>query len=199
MISVYFRDVYWVAFSFVGSWTLHWPNNWFKWQWNVTKAVGCSYCPTQSLSSNSYFLWTNYLYCFLSCHELFEEGQVAVEVPHSARIINCHDCGTLGRRRCWSCFGNGEVYLKYRNQIHDKSLTRFMRGRFVAVLATVQVSHLGVRILRQNPSQRHHWGVCAFSVLEQVVAAVLYVLVLDNFHVKLVWLADGSSSHCVSP
>lgn len=39
----------------------------------------------------------------------FKEGQVVVEVPHSARVVQCHDCGTLGRRRCWSCFGNGEI------------------------------------------------------------------------------------------
>jgi len=39
----------------------------------------------------------------------YKNGQVVVEVPHSARVINCHDCGTQGRRRCWSCFGNGEV------------------------------------------------------------------------------------------
>ena len=34
---------------------------------------------------------------------------MVVEVPHSARVVQCHDCGTLGRRRCWSCFGNGEI------------------------------------------------------------------------------------------
>jgi len=39
----------------------------------------------------------------------YQNGQVTVEVPHSARIINCHDCSTLGRRKCWSCFGNGEI------------------------------------------------------------------------------------------
>lgn len=34
-----------------------------------------------------------------------------MEVPHSARVVDCYDCATLGRRRCWSCFGNGEVIV----------------------------------------------------------------------------------------
>lgn len=39
----------------------------------------------------------------------YREGQIVVEVPHSARVVNCYDCSTMGRRRCWSCFGNGEI------------------------------------------------------------------------------------------
>lgn len=40
---------------------------------------------------------------------LFVDNEKQLEVPHTASVTVCHECGGMGRKQCWKCKGSGRV------------------------------------------------------------------------------------------
>ncbi|XP_064633849.1 protein SSUH2 homolog isoform X2 [Lineus longissimus] len=39
----------------------------------------------------------------------FQDSTMHMEIPHTASVKPCHECGSIGRVRCWRCHGRGRV------------------------------------------------------------------------------------------